>query len=94
MSTYPEDSIWLPTPKAAKALGVHHVTLKKYARVHQILEPEKHFVRGPFPTSPIRWNVPACREALHRLGMRVAPTDAPEPLKRHIAAKKAAGRGE
>jgi hypothetical protein len=64
---------WLPTPLAARLLGISQRTLKRWANEEGFLEPMKHWVRGPFLNSTITWNVQACRETLHYRGIKADP---------------------
>ena len=60
---------WLPTPDAARTLGVSVTTLKRYRDANGgFLEAGTHYAFGAFPNSPIAWNVDACRAAMHRRG--------------------------
>jgi hypothetical protein len=62
---------WLPTPLAARALGISPRTLKRYSNSGDgFLVPGVHWVAGPYANSPIRWDVEACREVLHHRGMK------------------------
>ncbi len=58
------ESEWLRTGLAAKALGVHEATLKRFADRDHILIESIHWVYGPHANSPRLWNVPPCRAAL------------------------------
>jgi hypothetical protein len=61
---------WLPTPLAARALGVSPRSLKRYGHpLGGFLVPGVHWTCGPYSNSTARWDVPACREVLHRRGM-------------------------
>ncbi|MCT0201692.1 MAG: hypothetical protein N3Z28_04080 [Synechococcaceae cyanobacterium MAG-AL2] len=63
---------WLPTPLAARALGVSTRTLKRYGHPEVgFLVPGVHWVAGPFANSTLRWDVETCRQVLHHRGMRV-----------------------
>lgn len=64
---------WLPTPAAARILGVSPRTLKRWANEEDFFEPLKHWARGPFSNSSITWNVSACREVLHYRGIKADP---------------------
>ena len=59
---------WRRTGLAARALGVHETTLKRFADRDHILIESVHWVHGPYTNSPRRWNVPLCREALAQRG--------------------------
>jgi hypothetical protein len=61
---------WLPTPAAARALGVSTRTLKRYAHPNSgFLLPGVHWAAGPYANSTTRWDVEACRTLLHRRGL-------------------------
>jgi len=62
---------WLPSPEAARALGVSLRTLKRYGAADGFLVPGQHWISGAFANSPTRWDVPACREVIHRRGIKV-----------------------
>jgi hypothetical protein len=65
---------WLRTGFASHELGVHEVTLKRYADRDHILIEGVHWIYGVHPNSPRLWDVPKCREALAyrgRLNRRV-----------------------
>lgn len=62
---------WLPTPLAARALGISPRTLKRYSNPGDgFLVPGVHWVAGPYANSPIRFDVAACRAVLHHRGMQ------------------------
>lgn len=60
--------MWLPTGKAARALGISADTLKRYALRDEILIEGTHWRRGPHRNSPITWNISACEEVLQWKG--------------------------
>lgn len=57
-------SEWLRTGSASHDLGVHEVTLKRYADRDHILIEGIHWIYGVHANSPRLWDVPKCREAL------------------------------
>lgn len=64
---------WVPTPEVEQILGIKRDRLKRSfsypANKEQgFLREGIHWKRGPFPNSPITWNVPACIEALEAKG--------------------------
>ena len=78
---------WVPTPAAALMLGVSAKTLRRYSNSETgFLEPGKHWRRGVYPTSPNTYDVEACREVMHRRGMK-AYAEAPLPGTRRQSAQ-------
>jgi hypothetical protein len=62
--------LWLPTRRAAKAIGCSPEHLKRQRDVYGgFLEAVNHYSLGPSLNSPIRWNVEKVRGALHRRGL-------------------------
>jgi hypothetical protein len=55
---------WLPSGRAASALGVSIDTLKRYADRDAFLIEGKHWRSGAFSNSPRLWNVPLCLDAI------------------------------
>ena len=58
---------WLPTPAAAKELGLTSSTLRRYVRNHIFVE-GVDFRPGVYSTSPYVFDVIACREKLEYKG--------------------------
>jgi hypothetical protein len=62
---------WLPTTRAATALGCSPEHLKRQRDSHGgFLESGHHYALGSSVTAPITWNVDAVREAFHRRGLK------------------------
>jgi hypothetical protein len=61
---------WLPTAKAAEALGLNAQTLKRYYGHPEtgFLRKGKHWKPGPYPNSSKGWCIEACREELTERG--------------------------
>lgn len=62
----------LKTPLATEALGRSKKSLMRMVDVG-CLEAGVHFFRGPFPNSPITWDVDACKEKFAALAKLPAP---------------------
>ncbi len=61
---------WLPTPKAAEALGCSPKHLRAQRDVcGGFLDATVHWAYGPTMNSAITWNVELVREAFHRRGV-------------------------
>lgn len=70
---------WLPSPEAARALGISNRTLKRYGNPETgFLIPGVHWVAGPYANSPCLWDVEACRAVLHHRGMQARQEARPE----------------
>tara|TARA_R100001443_G_scaffold19990_1_gene31850 strand:+ start:323 stop:592 length:270 start_codon:yes stop_codon:yes gene_type:complete len=67
---YQDEPQWLKTIDAARALGLSTQTMMRY-RDDQggFLAVGYDYQFGMHPNSPIRWNVPAIRKALHKRGL-------------------------
>lgn len=63
-------SPWLSTMQAARQLGVHPDTLKRYAKRDMLLHEGTHFRRGPHNNSSLQWNLRLCFETLHGAGQQ------------------------
>lgn len=62
---------WLRTMDAAGFLGVHPDTLlRRRDSSGGYYIAGKHYLHGPTPNSPIRWNVEACLAADHQQGIK------------------------
>ena len=62
--------LWLPTRRAAEAIGCSPEHLKRQRDVYGgFLEAGNHYFLGPSLNSPIRWDVEKVRAALHRRGL-------------------------
>ena len=63
---------WVTTPEAERILGIKRDRLKRsfsYPTSDDgFLREGIHWKRGPFPNSPITWNVPKCIEVLEARG--------------------------
>ena len=61
---------WLPTSKAAEALGINPNTLKRYYGHPQsgFLREGKHWKPGPYPNSSKGWHIEACKKELSERG--------------------------
>ncbi len=63
---------WVTTPEAERILGIKRDRLKRSfsypANTKGFLRESIHWKRGPFPNSPITWNLPHCIEALKTKG--------------------------
>jgi hypothetical protein len=57
---------WLPSGRAAEALGVGKTTLRRYAQQGLLAEGE-HYRRGLTPTSPWRWEVTGINQLMEKL---------------------------
>lgn len=55
---------WVPTSKAALALGISPCTLKRYANRDGILEEGTHYRRGPHANTALLWHLERCFEAV------------------------------
>jgi hypothetical protein len=55
---------WRRTGVAARELGVHEATLKRYADRDHILIEFEHWIYGAHSNSPRLWDVPKCLDAL------------------------------
>ena len=64
MSFELDPQVWLTTPQAAKALGVHADTLKRWADREQILKVGDHYMFGPHKNSPRRWEITAIKQTV------------------------------
>ena len=53
-----EASQWLTTPEAARKLQISETTLRRWRDHENGLILGKHYKRGFFKNTPIRWNVP------------------------------------
>ena len=72
MSTPATATTWLPTLKAAEALGCSPKHLRAQRDVcGGFLDATVHWAYGPTLNSAITWNVEAVREAFHRRGICV-----------------------
>ena len=72
LMTSVNSSVWLPTSRAAQAIGCTPEHLKRQRDSHGgFLEAGAHYSLGPSLNSPIRWDVEAVRIALHRRGMKL-----------------------
>ncbi|ABB34703.1 hypothetical protein Syncc9605_0941 [Synechococcus sp. CC9605] len=70
MSSPVKATNWLPTPKAAEALGCSPKHLRAQRDVcGGFLDATVHWAYGPTLNSAITWNVQAVREAFHRRGV-------------------------
>ena len=70
MSSPDTATIWLPTPKAAEALGCSPKHLRAQRDVSGgFLDAGVHWAYGPTLNSAITWNVELVREAFHRRGV-------------------------
>ena len=84
MSTQRE---WLPSPLAARALGISLRTLKRYGNPDTgFLIPGVHWAAGPYANSPTCWDVEACRAVLHHRGIQARQEMRPE-LRLPVVAK-------
>ena len=71
MSTTATTAVWLPTPKAAEALGCSSKHLRAQRDIcGGFLDSKVHWSYGPTLNSAITWNVSLVREAFHQLGIR------------------------
>ncbi len=61
-------SPWLPTGKAAQALGCSPDSLKRYADRDEFLINGQHWRRGPHKNTPRVWNIEACKKEIQRQG--------------------------
>jgi hypothetical protein len=62
---------WLPTSRAALALGCSPEHLKRQRDVYGgFLEAGHHYALGSSATAAISWDVAAVRAAFHRRGMK------------------------
>ena len=69
MSTPATATNWLPTPKAAEALGCSPKHLRAQRDIcGGFLDATVHCAYGPTLNSAITWNVELVREAFHRRG--------------------------
>jgi hypothetical protein len=69
LAMFPE-SVWLPTPCAALALGRSTSYLKRLRDTHGgFLESGKHYCVAPSSNAPITWHVELVRQELNRRGM-------------------------
>ncbi len=61
---------WLPTSKAAKALGINPQTLKRYYGHPEtgFLRKGQHWKPGPYPNSSKGWCIEECRKELTERG--------------------------
>ena len=65
-----EAAHWLKTCDAARALGLSTQTIHRYRDDKGgFLAVGYDYQFGMHPNSPIRWNVPAIRQALHKRGL-------------------------
>ena len=65
-------TIWLPTPKAAEALGCSSKHLRAQRDIcGGFLDSKVHWSYGPTLNSAITWNVSLVREAFHQRGVCV-----------------------
>lgn len=82
MSSPATATSWLPTPKAAEALGCSPKHLRAQ---HDIcggfLDATVHWAYGPTLNSAITWNVELVREAFHRRGVCVRRINQVDPSK-------------
>lgn len=63
---------WMPTTRAATALGCSPEHLKRQRDSHGgFLEAGHHYALGSSATATITWNVEAVREAFHRRGLKM-----------------------
>ena len=61
---------WLPTPKAAEALGRSSGYLKRLRETHGgFLEVGTQYSLAPSSNAPITWNIPLIRAALNQRGL-------------------------
>jgi hypothetical protein len=62
---------WLKTNDAARALGLSTQTIHRYRDDNGgFLAKGFDYHLGMHPNSPIRWNVPEIRKALHKRGLQ------------------------
>lgn len=61
-----QEAQWLPSGRAASALGVSIDTLKRYADRDAFLIEGKHWRHGAFSNSPRLWNVVLCLEGINK----------------------------
>lgn len=62
----------VPTGVASRRTGISRTTLHRWIKAG-LLEEGAHFMPGPFPTSPKRWDVPALEQRITQL--RTLPTN-------------------
>ena len=67
---YQDEPQWLKTIDAARALGLSTQSLMRYRDDNGgFLAKGFDYQFGMYPNSPIRWNVPEIRKALHKRGL-------------------------
>ena len=66
---YPFDS-WLPTEQAARALGVHSCTLKRY-KEEFLAYGSDWYKSGGHPNSKLMFHLDRCRDKLKLRGRRI-----------------------
>ena len=63
---------WVPTSAAVQQLGRSKKALMRLIEIG-VLEPGKHYLRGPYRNSTITWNVEAIVEKLRLVAIGAVP---------------------